>query len=256
MTANLSTTWLEGKAQKMTANLSTAWLEERTDFRIPHSSKPALQRWEIAVEHWEFDGCFSRHHKILALELNPDDHSELSINELSVRPLRFLGDVAHRLRRRGEMFWKCRVRHFVSYHEDTGRKSHHSGDERFMIDLAMYRELHQREKRTKPPSVDDLGPEIMERDAPPDGTFVYLLPLTIKGYSLKRKKWLELHVDYISEVVWNKDAFESLVLDRKTKRLIRALVSNQLEAEKSTDLISGKGNGLILLLHGGPGTGK
>ncbi|KAI1745271.1 hypothetical protein F4680DRAFT_465304 [Xylaria scruposa] len=29
-----------------------------------------------------------------------------------------------------------------------------------------------------------------------------------------------------------------------------------IEAEKSTDLITGKGNGLVMLLHGGPGTGK
>ncbi|KAJ8117091.1 hypothetical protein ONZ43_g4293 [Nemania bipapillata] len=97
----------------------------------------------------------------------------------------------------------------------------------------------------------------MEKDSPPeDDTFIYLLPPTMKGYSLKRKKWLDLWVDNMSEVVWNKDAFESLVVDRKTKRLIRALVSNQIQAEKSTDLIDGKGNGLILLLHGGPGTGK
>lgn len=34
------------------------------------------------------------------------------------------------------------------------------------------------------------------------------------------------------------------------------MVTSQIEAEKATDLISGKGNGLILLLHGGPGTGK
>jgi SpoVK/Ycf46/Vps4 family AAA+-type ATPase len=45
-------------------------------------------------------------------------------------------------------------------------------------------------------------------------------------------------------------------MDRKTKGLIEALISNQLDAEKSTDLISGKGNRLILLLHGAPGTGK
>ena len=45
-------------------------------------------------------------------------------------------------------------------------------------------------------------------------------------------------------------------MDRKAKDLIRALISNQLSSEVSTDLISGKGNGLILLLHGGPGTGK
>jgi SpoVK/Ycf46/Vps4 family AAA+-type ATPase len=44
--------------------------------------------------------------------------------------------------------------------------------------------------------------------------------------------------------------------DRKTKELITALVSKQISAAKSTDVIAGKGNGLILLLHGGPGTGK
>lgn len=30
----------------------------------------------------------------------------------------------------------------------------------------------------------------------------------------------------------------------------------QLSAKQSTDSIEGKGNGLVILLHGGPGTGK
>ena len=67
---------------------------------------------------------------------------------------------------------------------------------------------------------------------------------------------MDLKVDQISDVVWNPQAFESLVADEESKELIQALVTNQLEAEKSTDLIAGKGNGLIVLLHGGPGTGK
>lgn len=67
---------------------------------------------------------------------------------------------------------------------------------------------------------------------------------------------MDLQVDQISEVVWNPLAFESLVVDDETKELIQALVTNQLASEKSTDLIAGKGNGLIVLLHGGPGTGK
>lgn len=33
-------------------------------------------------------------------------------------------------------------------------------------------------------------------------------------------------------------------------------MGSKLAAEKGTDLIAGKGNGLIVLLHGGPGTGK
>ena len=65
-----------------------------------------------------------------------------------------------------------------------------------------------------------------------------------------------MNVDRILDVTWNKDAFESLVVDEKTKELVQALVTNQLKADNSTDLIAGKGNGLTILLHGGPGTGK
>jgi SpoVK/Ycf46/Vps4 family AAA+-type ATPase len=76
------------------------------------------------------------------------------------------------------------------------------------------------------------------------------------GYKLRTKSWLHLDVDRISEVVWNKQAFEHLVVETGTKELVQALVTNQIVAEKSTDLIQNKGNGLIMLLHGGPGTGK
>ena len=40
------------------------------------------------------------------------------------------------------------------------------------------------------------------------------------------------------------------MVDDDTKHLVEALISNQVKAEMSTDLISGKGNGLIILLHG------
>jgi hypothetical protein len=59
-----------------------------------------------------------------------------------------------------------------------------------------------------------------------------------------------LKVSCISDVVWNKQAFKSLVVDDDVKRCVQALVTNQLSAERSTDLISGKGNGLVILLHG------
>lgn len=63
-------------------------------------------------------------------------------------------------------------------------------------------------------------------------------------------------MDRITDVKWNKKCFDSLVIDAKAKEMIQALVSHQLESEKGTDLIHRKGNGLIILLHGGPGTGK
>lgn len=38
--------------------------------------------------------------------------------------------------------------------------------------------------------------------------------------------------------------------------MIYALVNVQKSAGKMDDIIAGKGNGLIILLHGSPGTGK
>jgi hypothetical protein len=74
-------------------------------------------------------------------------------------------------------------------------------------------------------------------------------------------------VDYIRPVSWNKAAFDRLVLPKRTKNLIKALVMvRNPKSENSAvqiglrgdrdDIIAGKGSGLIMLLHGGPGTGK
>lgn len=67
---------------------------------------------------------------------------------------------------------------------------------------------------------------------------------------------VDLDVDRIEDVKWNKEAFQRLVADKDTKELIQALVRTHLTADSGVDLIGGKGNGLIMLLHGGPGTGK
>lgn len=222
---------------------------------IDSEATDSKRRFTISAWHWAFDGQFSRKMSELSVEFDAEDFSEKNINELNIRPLTYVDEATkERLWRRGEWLWKCRVRHMVSY-DDISLGSRYLNDERYMIDMMMYRELHKSEivPRIRP---DNLEAEAMKRDEPPDEGFIYTTPLTVKGYNLKRKKWFDLEIDRIREVTWNTRAFESLVLKRKTKRLIQALVSNQIEAEKSTDLISGKGNGLILLLHGGPGTGK
>lgn len=65
-----------------------------------------------------------------------------------------------------------------------------------------------------------------------------------------------LNVESFEPIDWNDQAFKRLVLDEKIKEMIYALVEVQKTAEKMDDIISGKGNGLIILLHGSPGTGK
>lgn len=59
-----------------------------------------------------------------------------------------------------------------------------------------------------------------------------------------------LEVARMREVIWNDEAFEDLVINPHTKELVKAVVTNRLRSEGSTDLIKGKGNGLFILLHG------
>ncbi|GFP59201.1 ATPase family AAA domain-containing protein 3A homolog [Trichoderma asperellum] len=125
--------------------------------------------------------------------------------------------------------------------------------QRFMIDFETYKMLHRKEKGEV---YTKLSPLIDDEDQPPPVPEVYLFPTTIHGFDLRHKEWMDLKVDQIEDVQWNKEAFRNLVADEDTKELIQALITNKLEAEKNTDMIEGKGNGLIMLLHGSPGTGK
>ncbi len=67
---------------------------------------------------------------------------------------------------------------------------------------------------------------------------------------------MKLDINGIHPIEWNKRAFDRLVLGPKTKELITALVEVRISAGRAEDIIGGKGNGLMILLHGGPGTGK
>jgi hypothetical protein len=80
---------------------------------------------------------------------------------------------------------------------------------------------------------------------------------------------VHLPVHGIRPINWNKTAFEQLVLPKRTKNLIKGLVMVGKQASEDPesalriglgggrdDIIAGKGSGLIMLLHGGPGTGK
>lgn len=86
-----------------------------------------------------------------------------------------------------------------------------------------------------------------------DGPLKYTCPPTIYGYSMRLKMWGEFIIDSISPVCFRKDAFDLLVMDEDIKQITRALVETKIEF---TDLISGKGGGMIFLLHGDPGVGK
>ncbi|KAL6825124.1 AAA family ATPase [Trichoderma camerunense] len=247
---------VKGHDQDARGYLSMSWL--KIDNRADRSNQSSSQTktkttFSMKVWNWELDSVFSRELGALTIQFDAKDYSERKISDMNIRPLRYVEEPTKtRLEIRGEWFWKCRMRCMVCY-DDTRKSQHYSSDERYIVDMTIYHELHKPNFSIRRQHIDS---EALKQENPPDENFIYLSPLTVKAYNLKRKKWVDLKLDGLREISWNTQAFESLVLKEKTKRLIRALVSNQIEAEKSTDLISGKGNGLIMLLHGGPGTGK
>lgn len=244
------------RAFKATSWLQTsdAWVS-RSQARVNYS---AGSKRFIFGSSWSYDGFFQKNTGPWTVNCDFPWEKSFDIQELDVYPLRFAGlEVIEALRHRGEMFWKCQKPKYICYQKDRALRAQNPSDARYMIDINTYKVMYP-PPQTQTPNRDDLGPEATGPDAPPpqeDG-FILCLPSTIPGYHMHKKEWATLYVSCMSEVQWNVNAFEMLVVDKQKKELIRALVTNQIAAEESTDLMCGKGSGLFILLHGGPGTGK
>ncbi|KAF1968576.1 hypothetical protein BU23DRAFT_479942 [Bimuria novae-zelandiae CBS 107.79] len=80
----------------------------------------------------------------------------------------------------------------------------------------------------------------------------------VLGFAFSEKTWLEFSLLGISEIKWQPQAFESLVLPAQIKQNLKGLVSShRFNAAKTIDdVIVGKGKGLNVVLHGPPGVGK
>ena len=82
-------------------------------------------------------------------------------------------------------------------------------------------------------------------------------PSKVLAFSLRDKSWRYVKVSELRDVKFRDDAFKNLVIKGKHKTVVKAMVRSYLSKEPGfTDLIHGKGRGLVLLLHGSPGTGK
>ncbi|KAL8827533.1 MAG: hypothetical protein Q9170_006975, partial [Blastenia crenularia] len=126
--------------------------------------------------------------------------------------------------------------------DDDGNESYDSYDEYYANEADNEHPDHITQRDTALPLTED---EIL------------LCSTTVRGYSLKNKKWLTFFVASVSDIRFNDRAFERLVLPNDHKELLLALVESQM-ANKETfdDIIQGKGKGMIVLLSGPPGVGK
>ncbi|QRV96041.1 AAA family ATPase [Ceratobasidium sp. AG-Ba] len=99
--------------------------------------------------------------------------------------------------------------------------------------------------------------EYQSSDSLPDDVLC-VFPPAHHGWSFTAKRWTLLLVEHLSEIVFDEMAFDQLVLKQDYKTMIKALVETHAGRGDGfiKDLVQGKGGGMVMVLHGKPGTGK
>ncbi|KAK7420310.1 hypothetical protein QQZ08_010443 [Neonectria magnoliae] len=176
----------------------------------------------------------------------------VAITSLNAYPIRFAEEgLEAKLIARGHKFWRFRSKSVVCYNE-VEEGDYYQTERRYMIDYAMYKRLHS----AKPRPRNSFKPTYSDAEEPSEAILACFPPM-IHGFDFSKKSWQRLRVDHLTDVTWNKTAFEQLVAPDETKELIQAMVTiHGQQSSTAQDIIDGKGQGLLILLHGGPGTGK
>ncbi|KAF2795057.1 P-loop containing nucleoside triphosphate hydrolase protein [Melanomma pulvis-pyrius CBS 109.77] len=206
-------------------------------------------------------------------------HGLRALTALDVSPLRDHPDkeeISASLIQRGRTFEKLRGQFFLAFTDEHNERV----NERTIIDARAYHKysncphdpfpafanLAEMSRLTWAQSMSRYSSNPQnETEAPME---VDLAPLTdkqcllavptVKCYNIETKKWAELDLLKFHEIPWSERAFDSLVLDSEEKDLLLALVDRDefKQSQPFDDFISGKGQGMIMLLSGPPGVGK
>lgn len=87
-----------------------------------------------------------------------------------------------------------------------------------------------------------------------------LFPSYVHGYFLNNRAWVKLHLDSLKAIPkFGSNKFDVLHIPPEHKTYLKALVcmcDKNSPNSLALDIIPGKGQGVIILLHGGPGVGK
>ncbi|PBK88100.1 P-loop containing nucleoside triphosphate hydrolase protein [Armillaria gallica] len=119
-----------------------------------------------------------------------------------------------------------------------------------MIDVVAFREYQPNANWNRRVSTG------LNRDSLTDEQYMICNPVVL-GFCFGTKTWGGFALDRLEDIAWSREPFESLVLDKRYKRLFQALVKqHRARGVQFDDIVRGKGKGLIGLLSGMPGCGK
>ncbi|KAF2096229.1 P-loop containing nucleoside triphosphate hydrolase protein [Rhizodiscina lignyota] len=205
--------------------------------------------------------------------------SSSKITSLPLYPLEFVSnqqEVIDRLTDRGHRYLKIGGKGIFQYDglhqylkpppEDfydecssfSGKWLPQTGSGRVVIDAKTFSEEEAKQKH----SIFNVMTRARKGETPEQETFKSLdvdpklAPPFVFGYNLDTKRWCKFYVDLLEPVNWNPDAMERLIIPPMQKRLISSLISAHEFPEHARNEEQLKGKGLIILLHGTPGSGK
>lgn len=189
--------------------------------------------------------------------------NDAAISSLPIYPLRFVkntGNLKERLIARGERFLALKNGTIMKYNgpseylKEPDTTVYHPEMGTWGAVWLSYTETGRIVLDRKTFHEDNYYAVEMEIDSPECDPL--LCPPYTLGYSVARKEWCRVLVDGLGEPEWKEDIWESLILPRNDKLVLQALMTSHGYPENSRDQPEQKGQGLVILLHGSPGSGK
>ncbi|KAK5263386.1 hypothetical protein LTR96_011203 [Exophiala xenobiotica] len=239
-------------------------------FEIDHNKK----HFEISCRYLTHDGkCFGE--ATIPIKI-PEFDGVKKITSLGAYPLEYhpeKQDVVEQLTKRGRKFCSLIGTHLRQYEgqafyidKKEVKKFFVSG--RVMVDAVSFREKNPNYFFPRLDNESSKGRQwLCDSDSEDDsGDYSSETSREIKGQKIPCSAE-ELLVcsetancaDDIKEIDWDCSAFDTLVIPASQKDIIQSLVgrhTNRSDDEKFDDIMKGKGQNVVLLLHGPPGVGK
>ena len=223
------------------------------------SRRMKLTCWEVTFEAGVFERDFSD------WIIEPFS-GEKNISNLELVPTRYMEnqqELHQKLVARGRRYFELNEEASLQdYYGDRFPRAYKDEPVRVVVDEDTYwRKYPPSEEINEGPSRDYGFPQGEEKLVDLDGqpledTLLRCFP-RVGVFSLRDKEWALVKVDDLKPVRFREKAFKRLVIRDDYKRIIKAMVAAyRLETPGFSDIVSGKGRGLTILLHGPPGTGK
>ena len=191
---------------------------------------------------------------------------EKSLHHLELVPMQYLPDhdaIRARMISRGHKYVMLnKTATLQDYHGNTFPRVFKDEPVRVVVDQETYWKKHG----STSPWIDDPSEEYGfpegedsledEQGNALERALVCCYP-NVGVFSLRDKQWALVRIDDLHPVQFREKAFKRLVINEDYKNMLFAMVeAYRPEQPGFSDIVTGKGRGLIILLHGPPGVGK